>query len=483
MSIKELKENIQNRKITSVQTIEEYIKNIEMYEDKIGAFIYFNKEQVLEDAKKIDERIAKGEKVGELAGVPVLLKDNICTKYAPTTCASKMLINFISPIDATIVEKMREEGAVFIGKANLDEFAMGSSTTTSYFKKTRNPYDLTRIPGGSSGGSAAAVSAGMVPISIGTDTGGSMRQPASHCGIYAIKPSYGTVSRNGIVAYASSFDQAGPMGRSVEDLAYMLDIISFYDERETTSLKKDREKTYPHLENDIKGMKIAVPVSFFEKEASDDVKKVIAHASENFQKMGAIVEEVDIENLEYSLPTYYVLSSAEASSNLAKFDSIEFGYRTENFETLEDLYRNTRAEGFGDEVKKKILFGAYVLSAGHYDEYYTKALKVRNLIKKSFERIFQDYDAILAPTSPSVARKIEEKNTKMDSYLEDIYTVPVNIAGLTALSMPAGYSTKEGLPIGMQLIGKNLGESTILNLGHIYEKTYKDEISRKPVIK
>lgn len=482
MDIKTLSDKIKSREITSHEVCAKYIEKIEKYEEKIGAFIHYDKEQILKDAQKIDEKIKSGGKVGKLAGIPIAIKDNICTKDMPTTAASKMLENYISPYDATIIEKIKAEDGIILGKTNMDEFATGSTTKTSYFHMTHNPYDLEKVPGGSSGGSAAAVAADMAPIALGTDTGGSIRQPASYCGIYSIKPTYGKISRYGVLAYASSFDQVGPMGKSVEDISYMLDVLSFHDKKDTTSLDIDYISTRQHLKDDIKGKKIALPLSYFKNNVSEEIEQSILKTAENFQKLGAKVAKIDADKLAYSLPAYYILTSSEASSNFAKFDSIGYGYRSASYENLEQLYKNTRAEGFGEEVKRRIFLGVYMLSAQNYEKYFVKAAKVRRIVKNTFDKIFNDFDAILTPVTSTTAPKIDGTDTPVDIYRSDKYTIPANVAGLPALTMPCGYD-KDGMPIGMQLIGNHLEEKTILNLAYKYEKEYKEQISKKAVIK
>lgn len=480
--VKGLVDSIKKGEITSESLVLRLIENIEKYEDKVCAYLYIDKEGALEKARKIDERVKNGKSLGELAGIPISIKDNICTIDMPTTCASKMLEGFMSAYDATIVQKLRDEDAIIIGKLNMDEFAMGSNTDTSYYKKTRNPYDLEKSPGGSSGGCAAALAADMTLVTIGTDTGGSVRQPASYCGVYAIKPTYGTISRYGIVPYASSLDQAGPMARSAEDLAYLYDILSFHDQKDTTSLKVDRKKTYDLLNQDLKGKKIAIVEDFRSDVTSKEVVDAIEKASENFKSMGFEVSHINIENVEYSLPVYYILSCAEASSNLSRFSSIIFGHRAEEFSDLESLYKNSRGEGFGMEVKRRIFLGTYALSSGYYDAYYKKSLKARRIIKESFAKVFENFDVILTPTSLTTATNLGEKNTDpVKRYMTDLFTVPVNIAGIPAISMPCS-SDKDGMPIGMQLMGNYLSEDLLLAMSYQYSKKFKDELPAKAVI-
>ncbi len=462
LTVHELQEKIKNKELTITQIVEAYIEQIKQKEPKLGAFITTQLEEALLKAKKIDEDIANGKEVSTLAGIPIGIKDIICTKGVRTTCGSKMLENFIAPYDATVMEKINKEEMISLGKLNMDEFAMGSSNETSYFKKTRNPWDLSRIPGGSSGGSAAAVAADMVPWALGTDTGGSVRQPASLCGIVGLKPTYGLVSRYGVIAYASSLDQVGVFTKDVQDCANLLNVIAGKDEKDTTSVdlaKKDYTKS---LGQDIKGLKIGVPKEFYGEGINEEVKQSLLSAIEEYKKLGAIVEEFSLDIAELSLATYYIISCAEASSNLGRYDGIRYGYRTKNFTNVKELFKNSRSEGFGDEVKRRIILGTYVLSSGYYDAYYKKAQKVRTLVMEKFNEAFQKYDVILTPTSPTTAFKIGEKTTNpLEMYLSDICTVSVNIVGLPGISIPCGVDSK-GLPIGMQLIGNKFDEETII---------------------
>ena len=478
MSIKELKDSMDKKEISSEDIAVAYKEQIEKTDKKIGSYLYLN-ENIVKEAREIDKKRLKGEDTGILCGIPVGIKDNMCTIDMPTTCASKMMDGYMSPFDATVVKRLKDEGALLLGKLNLDEFAMGGSTENSYFQKTKNPHDLTRVPGGSSGGSASSVAAHQAILSLGSDTGGSIRQPASFCGVVGIKPTYGTVSRNGLIAFASSLDQIGPMGRTVEDVAIGLDVISGYDSKDATSFKFEKPDYQSEMKKDIKGLKIGLPRAFFEEGINDEVKEAILKAAKNYEKMGAIVEEVEIENIKNALPAYYIISSAEASSNLARFDSVQYGYRTDEYSTLEELYKKSRSEGFGKEVKRRILLGTYALSSGYYDAYYKKALQIRRLIKDSYDKVFKTYDVILSPVAPTTAYKIgEKKSDPTEAYMGDIYTVPVNIAGLPALSMNCGFDSNS-LPIGMQLIGKAFAEDKILRAAYSYEQEYKEEIIKK----
>ena len=477
MSINEIKSAMDKKEVSSVDVTKAYLSQIEKVDSEIGAYLHVNKEAI-KQAELIDKKRINGSEARSLAGIPIAIKDNMCTVDMPTTCASKMMDGYMSPFDATVVKKLKQEDAILLGKVNLDEFAMGGSTENSYYKKTVNPHDITRVPGGSSGGSAASVMSNQSLIALGSDTGGSIRQPASFCGAVGIKPTYGSVSRNGIIAFASSLDQIGPIARNVEDAAIVLDVLVGYDEKDSTSVSFKKPSYEKEIKKDIKGMKIALPREFFEKGIQEDVKENILRAAEKFEKLGAIVEDVKISNLEYALSAYYIISSAEASSNLARFDSIQYGYRTDEYESLEELYKKSRQEGFGQEVKRRILLGTYALSSGFYDAYYKKALKVRTLIKQSYDEIFKDYDMILSPVAPTTAYKLGEKRTDpVESYMGDIYTVPVNIAGLPALSMNCGFD-KDNLPVGMQLIGSTFSEDRLLRAAYNYEQAYKTEITK-----
>jgi len=461
---------IKKKEVKCQEVVQSVLDRIEQVEDKVKAYITITKEEALENAKKIDEKIAKGEDVGVLYGLPIALKDNLCTDGIKTTCASKILYNFVPPYDATVVKKLKENDMTLLGKLNMDEFAMGSSTENSAFHTTRNPWDLERVPGGSSGGSAAAVAADEAFFTLGSDTGGSIRQPASLCGVVGMKPTYGRVSRFGLVAFASSLDQIGPLTKDVEDCALAMNIICGHDPYDATSAPIEVPDFTKALVNDVKGLKIGVPREYMEKGINDEVKKAIEKALELLKSLGADYEEFSIPIVEYALPTYYIIASSEASSNLARYDGIKYGYRTQNYEDLIDLYKKTRSEGFGSEVKRRIMLGTYALSAGYYDAYYKKGLQVRTLIKRAFDQAFQKYDVIVTPTSPTTAFKIGEKVANpLEMYMSDICTVPVNIAGLPAISIPCGFDSN-GLPIGLQIIGKAFDEQTILRVAYTYEQ-------------
>lgn len=467
----EIRDMIKNKEISSVEATKAALSRIDEVEGKVESFITVLSDEAIKSAEAIDEKIAKGEKVGSLAGVPMALKDNMCTKDVLTTCASKMLENFVPPYDSAVAKKMKDADCVLLGKLNMDEFAMGSSTENSYFKKTKNPYDLERVPGGSSGGSAAAMAADEAYFTLGSDTGGSIRQPAAFCGCVGLKPTYGAVSRFGLVAFASSLDQIGPMTKDVKDCAMVLDNIVGYDQADSTSVNTEYPSFENELSEDIKGLKIGVPQEYMGAGIDEDVLKNINSAIESFKALGAEVDEAKLPLNKYALPAYYMISSAEASSNLARYDGVKYGYRAEGFTDLEDLYLKTRSEGFGDEVKRRIMIGTYALSSGYYDAYYKKAQQVRTLVMQDFARAFEKYDVLVTPVAPMTAFKIGEKTSDpMQMYLADICTVSVNIGGLPAIVIPCGYDS-DGLPVGIQIIGKHFAEKTILNAAYALEKT------------
>ena len=479
LTVHELMDKLSKNEITSEEITKAYIDRINDKEQDIKSFISLTTEEAIEKARTIDDKRKNGQ-ASNYAGIPIGIKDNICTKGVKTTCASKMLENFISPYDATVVEKLNNEDIFSLGKLNMDEFAMGSSTEYSYFNKTRNPWNLNKVPGGSSGGSAAAVAANLVPWALGSDTGGSIRQPASLCGVVGLKPTYGLVSRYGLVAFASSLDQIGPITKDVKDAALLLNIIAGHDERDTTSAQVDKKDYTKNLKNDIKGLKIGVPKEYFGEGINPEVKEKINKAIEQYKEMGATIEEFSLDIADYALASYYIIACAEASSNLGRFDGIRYGYRSKNAETLKDIYINSRSEGFGSEVKRRIILGTYVLSSGYYDAYYKKAQKVRTLVKNEFAKAFEKYDVLLTPTSPVVAFNIGEKsNNPLEMYLADICTVSVNIAGLPGISIPCGVD-KDGMPIGMQLIGNYFQEEKILNAAYKYEQAIKFRENNKP---
>ena len=480
LTVHELQEKLKNKELTITEITQAYVDRINEKEKDVEAFVTTLTDEALAQAKDVQAKVERGEIKGELAGIPIGIKDNLCTKGIRTTCSSRMLEDFIAPYNATIVEKVNNENMINLGKLNMDEFAMGSSTETSYFKKTKNPWNLNKVPGGSSGGSAAAVAANLVPWALGSDTGGSIRQPASLCGVVGLKPTYGLVSRFGLVAFASSLDQIGPITKDVTDSAILLNLIAGHDERDTTSVNKEKEDYTEALKNDVKGMKIAVPKEFFGEGINEEVKASLEKAIEKYKEMGAIVEEVSLDVAEYALATYYIIACAEASSNLGRFDGIRYGYRTKNYSNLKELFKNSRSEGFGAEVKRRIILGTYVLSSGYYDAYYKKAQQVRTLVSNKFEEVFEKYDVILTPTSPITAFNIGEKSDNpLEMYLSDICTVSINIAGVPAISIPCGVNSK-GMPIGMQLIGNKFQEKKILNAAYAYEQKTKFREKHKP---
>ena len=480
LTVHELQEKLKNKELTITEITQAYVDRINEKEKDVEAFVTTLTDEALAQAKDVQAKVESGEIKGELAGIPIGIKDNLCTKGIRTTCSSRMLEDFIAPYNATIVEKVNNENMINLGKLNMDEFAMGSSTETSYFKKTKNPWNLNKVPGGSSGGSAAAVAANLVPWALGSDTGGSIRQPASLCGVVGLKPTYGLVSRFGLVAFASSLDQIGPITKDVTDSAILLNLIAGHDERDTTSVNKEKEDYTEALKSDVKGMKIAVPKEFFGEGINEEVKASLEKAIEKYKEMGAIVEEVSLDVAEYALATYYIIACAEASSNLGRFDGIRYGYRTKNYTNLKELFKNSRSEGFGAEVKRRIILGTYVLSSGYYDAYYKKAQQVRTLVSNKFEEVFEKYDVILTPTSPITAFNIGEKSDNpLEMYLADICTVSINIAGVPAISIPCGVNS-EGMPIGMQLIGNKFQEKKILNAAYAYEQEIKFRENHKP---
>ena len=467
-TIHEYAELLKQRKLSSVELTKQYLARIEKADAQIGSYITVCPDDALAAAGKADERIAKGEAT-LLTGIPVGIKDNICTEGITTTCASKMLYNFVPPYDATVTKRLKNEGAVILGKLNMDEFAMGSSTESSYFKKTKNPYDLTRVPGGSSGGSAASVSADLAPYALGSDTGGSIRQPAAFCGNVGLKPTYGLVSRFGLIAFASSLDQIGSFTKDVTDCAIVLNAIAGYDKMDSTSVDADKTDYTKALGLPLKGMKIGVPKQYLESGIQTEIREAVENAIKVYEMLGAECEECSLPLSKYALPAYYLISSAEASSNLARFDGIKYGYRAEEYHGLTDLYEITRSEGFGEEVKRRIMLGTYALSSGYYDAYYKKAQQVRGLIKRDFAACFEKYDVLLTPTTPTTAYKFGEKSDPVAMYMGDICTVAVNIAGLPAISIPAGLD-KKGMPIGIQLIANSFEERKLLTAAFAYER-------------
>ncbi|MFZ7784044.1 Asp-tRNA(Asn)/Glu-tRNA(Gln) amidotransferase subunit GatA [Bacillus velezensis] len=476
--ITELKQMIHKKEIKISDLVDESYKRIASVDDKVQAFLQLDEERARAYAKELDEAVDGRSEHGLLFGMPIGVKDNIVTKGLRTTCSSKILENFDPIYDATVVERLQAAEAVTIGKLNMDEFAMGSSTENSAYKATKNPWNLDTVPGGSSGGSAAPVAAGEVPFSLGSDTGGSIRQPASFCGVVGLKPTYGRVSRYGLVAFASSLDQIGPITRNVEDNAFLLQAISGPDKMDSTSANVEVPDFLSSLTGDIKGLKIAVPKEYLGEGVGKEAKESVLAALKVLEGLGATWEEVSLPHSKYALATYYLLSSSEASANLARFDGIRYGYRSDNADNLIDLYKQTRSEGFGNEVKRRIMLGTFALSSGYYDAYYKKAQKVRTLIKKDFEDVFEKYDVIVGPTTPTPAFKIGEKTSDpLTMYANDILTIPVNLAGVPGISVPCGFA--DGLPLGLQIIGKHFDEGTVYRVAHAFEQA-TDHHKAKP---
>lgn len=467
-TIAELVSGLKTKKFSSEEITNAYLKRIEQLNPKLNSFITVTPEQALAEARAADARLANGT-ADLLTGVPIAQKDIFCTLGVKTSCASKILDNFIAPYDATVITRFKDAGTVMLGKTNMDEFAMGSSNENSFYGPVKNPWDLTRVPGGSSGGSAAAVAARLAPAATGTDTGGSIRQPAALCNLTGIKPTYGRVSRYGMIAFASSLDQGGPMALTAEDAAMLLNVMAGFDPKDSTSIDTPAPDYTATLNNSIEGLKIGLPKEFFADGLDPKIADIIETAVKEYEKIGAKIQTISLPNVNLSVPAYYVVAPAECSSNLERFDGIRYGYRCENPKDLEDLYKRSRGEGFGAEVKRRILIGTYALSAGYYDAYYLKAQQIRGLIAKDFENAFKEVDVILSPTTPSPAFKLGEKtDDPVSMYLSDIYTIAVNLAGLPGMSLPAGFV--DNLPIGMQLIGKHFAEGRLLNVAHRYQQ-------------
>ena len=474
----ELGKKIKAGEITSLQATEAVIKQIKAVEEQVHSYVTLDEEGAMKRAKEVQAQIEAGTLTGPLAGVPAAIKDNMCTKDMRTTCSSKILENFVPTYTAEAVLNLEKAGAVILGKTNMDEFAMGSTTETSYYGVTRNPWNTEHVPGGSSGGSCAAVAANECFYALGSDTGGSIRQPSSFCGVTGIKPTYGTVSRYGLIAYGSSLDQIGPVAKDVSDCAAILEAISSHDLKDSTSMARTDCDFTSALKDDVKGMKIGIPSSYFGEGLDEEVKAAILKAADILKEKGAIVEIFDLGLVDYAIPAYYVIASAEASSNLSRFDGIKYGYRTKEYEGLHNMYKKTRSEGFGPEVKRRIMLGSFVLSSGYYDAYYLKALRTKALIKKEFDKAFAKYDLILAPASPDTAPKLGASlSDPLKMYLGDIYTISVNLAGLPGMTVPCGMDSK-GLPIGMQLIGDCFKEKNIIRAGYAFECTRKYEMPK-----
>ncbi|MEJ6951396.1 Asp-tRNA(Asn)/Glu-tRNA(Gln) amidotransferase subunit GatA [Natronospora cellulosivora (SeqCode)] len=461
LTIHELRDMLVSKEINVSELLDSFYKRIDNCEDKVKAYVTVTEEEARERAKE--------NLPGVLAGIPLAIKDNISTKGIRTTCSSKILENYVPPFNATVIDKLNKAGAITTGKTNMDEFAMGSSTENSGFFTSRNPWNLDHAPGGSSGGSAAAVAAGEAAGALGSDTGGSIRQPAAYCGVVGLKPTYGNVSRYGLIAYASSLDQIGPITKDVEDSAILMNIIAGHDSKDSTSVKMEKEDYTSFLKEDVSEMKIAIPKEYFAMEFNQEVKDSVLAAVKKLEEAGATVEEVSIPSVEYALAAYYIIAPAEASSNLARYDGVRYGYRSKEINDLKDMFTNTRNQGFGDEVKRRIMIGTYALSSGYYDAYYLKAQKVRTLIKEDFDKLYNDYDLIISPTTPTTAFKLGSMTDPLEMYQMDVFTVPVNIAGIPAISVPCGFDSNN-LPIGIQIMGPHFGEGKILQTAYTLEK-------------
>ena len=470
LSAVELAAKIKEKEVTVKEAVEAVFEQIERKEKKLNCYVTLDKEGALKQAEEVQKKIDDGELAGALAGVPVAIKDNMCTEGMLTTCSSKILGNFVPTFSSEAVLNLEKAGAVIIGKTNMDEFAMGSTTETSAFGETKNPWNEKHVPGGSSGGSAAAVAADECFFALGSDTGGSIRQPASFCGVVGMKPTYGTVSRYGLIAYGSSLDQIGPLTKNVEDCATVMEVIASHDLKDSTSVKREDTDFTSALVEDVKGIKIGIPRAYFGEGLDSEVKEAVLAAAKALKEKGAIVEEFDLSLVEYAIPAYYTIASAEASSNLERFDGVKYGYRTEDYEGLHNMYKKTRSEGFGAEVKRRIMLGSFVLSSGYYDAYYLKALRTKALIKKAFDEAFAKYDVILGPVAPTTAPELGKSlSDPLKMYLGDIYTISVNLAGLPGISVPCGVD-KKGLPIGLQLIGDCFQEKKLIQTAYTYEK-------------
>jgi aspartyl-tRNA(Asn)/glutamyl-tRNA(Gln) amidotransferase subunit A len=479
LTIHQLHALLVKKEVTSKEATETLYRRIRETDGRIRAYLLLTEEEAFRQADQVDRKIAKGEEIGDLSGIPLGLKDILCTKGIQTTCASKILEGYVPFYDATVIGELKKKDAVFLGKLNMDEFAMGSSTENSGFQITHNPWDLERIPGGSSGGSAAAVAADECIAALGTDTGGSIRQPAACCGVVGLKPTYGRVSRYGLVAFASSLDQIGPITKDVEDCAILMNAISGYDPRDSTSVKEEVPDYKQSLKKDVNGIRIGIPKEYFIEGIDPEVEKAVRDAIDFFRKWGAEIQEISLPHTEYAVAIYYIIATAEASSNLARYDGVKYGFRSKGYRDLMEMYTQTRARGFGKEVKRRIILGTYVLSAGYYDAYYRKASQVRTLMRKDFDEAFQRVDVIVSPTAPTPAFRIGEKTEDpLQMYLSDIHTIPVNLAGIPAISIPCGFS-RQGLPIGLQLMGKHFDEGMLLRVAYTFEQN-TDFHLRKP---
>ncbi len=478
-----LGEKIKKKELSAMEAAQAAFAQIAACEKEYHCYVTVEEEKAMEQAEQVQKKIDGGELTGPLAGVPVAIKDNMCTKGTLTTCSSRILGNFVPTYTAEAVKCLEQAGAVILGKTNMDEFAMGSTTETSYYGVTKNPWNPQHVSGGSSGGSSAAVAAGECFYALGSDTGGSIRQPSSFCGVTGMKPTYGTISRYGLIAYGSSLDQIGPVAKDVADCAAILEVLAVHDPKDSTSVKREDTDFTSALTGDVKGMKVGIPRDYLGEGLDSQVKEAVLKAARSLESQGAQVEEFDLSLVEYAIPAYYVIASAEASSNLSRFDGIKYGYRTEDYEGLHNMYKKTRSEGFGEEVKRRIMLGSFVLSSGYYDAYYLKALRTKALIKQAFDKAFEKYDVILGPTAPSTAPKLGESlEDPLKMYLGDIYTVSVNLAGLPAMSVPYGIDS-QGLPIGVQLIGDSFQEKKIFRAGYGLEQTREDQDRLAPVLR
>jgi aspartyl-tRNA(Asn)/glutamyl-tRNA(Gln) amidotransferase subunit A len=481
LTIHELHEKLVKKEVSAKEIAEAVFRRIDAVEGKVEAYVTLTRERAFAEAEKVDRALSRGEPVGPLAGIPVALKDNLCTEGVRTVCASKILEGFIPPYDATVVERLKTAGAVTVGKTNMDEFAMGSSTENSAFKKTKNPWDLGRIPGGSSGGSAAAVAADECIAALGSDTGGSIRQPAACCGVVGLKPTYGAVSRYGLIAFASSLDQIGPLTKDVTDAALVMEAIAGHDPCDSTSASVPTGRMTGELARGAGGLRIGIPKEYFIEGLDPEVARSVQEAIDEYKRLGAGVVEISLPHTDYAIATYYILATAEASSNLARYDGVKYGYRTAEAKNLLEMYMKTRQEGFGAEVKRRIMLGTYALSSGYYEAYYKKAQQVRTLIKRDFDRAFEQVDLILTPTAPTPAFRLGEKvEDPLQMYLSDIFTISVNLGGVPAISLPCGFSAS-GLPIGLQLIGKPFGEPTLLRAAHAFERAWAHDRRKPPL--
>jgi aspartyl-tRNA(Asn)/glutamyl-tRNA(Gln) amidotransferase subunit A len=480
LTIHELGARFRRGESRSAEAAQAYLERIEALDPQVRAFLTVTRDEALTQAAAADARLKSGAPLGPLDGIPIALKDVLCTRGIRTTCGSKILENFVPPYDATVVERLRGAGAVLLGKLNMDEFAMGSSTENSGYFATRNPWDLGRVPGGSSGGSAAAVSADMATAALGTDTGGSIRQPAAFCGTVGLKPTYGRVSRYGLVAFASSLDQVGPFAKDVEDAAHMLRVIAGHDPMDSTSADAPVPDYAAELGKGVAGLTLGIPAEYFIDGMDAEVEAAVRDAIKTLEKLGARAEPVSLPHTEYGLAAYYLIAPAECSSNLARYDGVKYGLRAPKARDIVDMYSKTRAQGFGREVKRRIMLGTYALSAGYYDAYYGKAQRVRTLVRRDFQQAFERVDLIVAPTTPNVAFKMGEKEDPLQMYLNDVFTIPVNLAGLPGLSMPAGF-TRSGLPIGLQLIGRPFDEPTVLRAAHAFERATEWHARKPPL--